>query len=36
LYDATSKGATSYMSLARELLQKNGMTKSKNSEKKKE
>lgn len=33
LYDATSKGASSYMSLARELLQKNGLTKIKNSEK---
>jgi len=33
LYDATSKGAASYMSLARELLQNNGMTKLKNSEK---
>jgi chromosome partitioning protein len=33
LYDATSKGATSYMNLARELLQNNGMTKLKNSEK---
>jgi chromosome partitioning protein len=33
LYDATSKGAMSYMNLARELLQNNGMTKLKNSEK---
>ncbi len=33
LYDATSKGAASYMNLARELLQNNGMTKIKNSEK---
>ncbi len=33
LYDATSKGASSYMNLARELLQKNGMTRLKNSEK---
>lgn len=33
LYDATSKGASSYMNLARELLQKNGLTKLKNSEK---
>ena len=33
LYDVTSKGATSYMNLARELLQNNGMTKLKNSEK---
>ncbi len=33
LYDATSKGATSYMSLAREILQNNGLTKVKNSEK---
>ena len=33
LYDATSKGASSYMSLARELLQNNGLTKIKNSEK---
>ncbi len=33
LYDATSKGASSYMNLARELLQNNGMTKIKNSEK---
>ena len=33
LYDATSKGAASYMNLARELLQNNGMTKLKNSEK---
>jgi chromosome partitioning protein len=31
LYDATSKGASSYMNLARELLQNNGMTKIKNS-----
>jgi len=31
LYDATSKGASSYMNLARELLQNNGMTKLKNS-----
>jgi len=30
LYDATSKGASSYMNLARELLQNNGMTKIKN------
>jgi len=33
LYDASSKGAASYMNLARELLQNNGMTKLKNSEK---
>ncbi|MEI8112723.1 MAG: AAA family ATPase [Bacteroidia bacterium] len=33
LYDATSKGASSYMNLARELLQNNGMTKLKNSSK---
>lgn len=33
LYDATSKGAASYMNLARELLQNNGMTKLKNTEK---
>jgi len=33
LYDATSKGAASYMNLARELLQNNGLTKIKNSEK---
>ena len=33
LYDATSKGSASYMNLARELLQNNGMTKLKNSEK---
>jgi chromosome partitioning protein len=33
LYDATSKGASSYMNLARELLQNNGMTKLKKSEK---
>lgn len=33
LYDATSKGAASYMNLARELLQNNGLTKLKNSEK---
>jgi chromosome partitioning protein len=32
LYDANSKGAASYMNLARELLQNNGMTKLKNSE----
>ena len=31
LYDATSKGSASYMNLARELLQNNGMTKIKNS-----
>jgi chromosome partitioning protein len=31
LYDATSKGASSYMNLARELLQNNGMTKIKKS-----
>jgi len=31
LYDANSKGAASYMNLARELLQNNGMTKLKNS-----
>jgi chromosome partitioning protein len=31
LYDATSKGAASYMNLARELLQNNGLTKIKNS-----
>jgi len=33
LYDATSKGAASYMNLARELLQNNGMTKIKNADK---
>lgn len=33
LYDASSKGATSYMDLAREILQKNDLTKIKNSEK---
>src|SRR5665647_180603 len=33
LYDATSKGAASYMNLARELLQNNGMTKLKNADK---
>ncbi len=33
LYDATSKGASSYMNLARELLQNNNLTKIKNSEK---
>lgn len=33
LYDATSKGSASYMNLARELLQNNGMTRLKNSEK---
>ncbi len=33
LYDATSKGAASYMNLARELLQNNGLTKIKNLEK---
>ena len=33
LYDANSKGAASYMNLARELLQNNGMTKLKYSEK---
>jgi len=33
LYDANSKGAASYMNLARELLQNNGMTKLKKSEK---
>ena len=33
LYDANSKGAASYMNLARELLQNNGMTKMKKSEK---
>ncbi len=33
LYDATSKGASSYMNLARELLQNNGLTKLKNVEK---
>jgi chromosome partitioning protein len=33
LYDATSKGASSYMSLAKELLQKNRMPRVKNSEK---
>lgn len=33
LYDAASKGATSYMNLARELLQNNNMTKLKNAEK---
>ncbi|HZL08606.1 MAG TPA: AAA family ATPase [Prolixibacteraceae bacterium] len=33
LYDANSKGAASYMNLARELLQNNGLTKLKHSEK---
>jgi len=33
LYDATSKGALSYMNLAREILQNNGMTRLKNAEK---
>ena len=33
LYDAGSKGASSYMDLAREILQKNDLTKIKNSEK---
>lgn len=33
LYDATSKGAASYMNLARELLQNNGLTKIKNADK---
>ena len=33
LYDATSKGAASYMNLAREIFQNNGMNKLKNSEK---
>ncbi len=33
LYDASSKGAVSYMDLAREILQKNDLTKIKNSEK---
>lgn len=33
LYDANSKGASCYMNLARELLQNNGLTKLKNSEK---
>ena len=33
LYDASSKGAAGYMDLARELLQKNDLTKIKNSEK---
>src|SRR5665647_3704546 len=33
LYDANSKGAASYMNLARELLQNNGMTKLKNADK---
>jgi len=33
LYDAASKGASSYMNLARELLQNNNLTKLKNSEK---
>lgn len=33
LYDASSKGASSYMDLARELLQKNDLTRIKNSEK---
>ena len=33
LYDASSRGATSYMDLAREILQKNDLTKIKNSEK---
>ncbi len=33
LYDATSKGSASYMNLARELLQNNGLTKIKNSNK---
>jgi len=33
LYDASSKGSASYMNLARELLQNNGMTKIKNADK---
>ncbi len=33
LYDASSKGASNYMDLAREILQKNDLTKIKNSEK---
>lgn len=33
LYDASSKGASSYMDLAREILQKNDLTRMKNSEK---
>jgi chromosome partitioning protein len=33
IHDATSKGSVSYMNLARELLQNNGLTKLKNSEK---
>lgn len=33
LYDASSKGASSYMDLAREILQKNDLTRIKNSEK---
>jgi chromosome partitioning protein len=33
LYDATSKGSASYMNLARELLQNNGLTKIKNTNK---
>ena len=33
IHDATSKGSVSYMNLARELLQNNGMTKLRNSEK---
>jgi chromosome partitioning protein len=32
-YDVTSKGATNYLNLARELLQRNNMTKIKNEEK---
>ena len=34
MHDAESKGATNYLNLAREILQKNGMTKIKKSEKK--
>lgn len=33
LYDASSRGAENYMDLAREILQKNDLTKIKNSEK---
>ncbi len=33
MHDASSKGATNYLNLAREILQKNGMTRLKDSEK---
>jgi len=33
MHDAESKGATNYLNLAREILQKNGMTRLKESEK---